>query len=304
MKILRFNDDRIGVIKNGNNMVVDVSDTVSARKAKGPQRVMEEIIEGWRKYRRRFEKILAAQEGVPLSSVQLRCPLPRPSKCLAAFVNYIDRPDRSPDTLPNEYFYKSPDLVGPGEMVELRDIPAAVVYQPEAEFAFVIGKTAKDVPESKAMDYVFGYVPFFDISTRGLARRTQFIPKGQDTHGCCGPWVITKDEIPDPDNVVVKSWTNGEARQNYNTQYMAHKIPDQIAWLTRFLRLNPGDVIATGTYHEGLRPMNSGDTIEIEFENLGKAQFKVGGNSPRKDVDWLPGKSQPQPPPGGGMHRV
>jgi len=103
LKILRFNDDRIGVIKN-DNMVVDVSDTVSSRKAKGPQRVMEEIIEGWRKYRRRFEKILAEQEGVPLSSVQLQCPLPRPSKCLAAFVNYVDRPDRSPDSLPNEYF--------------------------------------------------------------------------------------------------------------------------------------------------------------------------------------------------------
>ena len=92
MKILRFNDDRIGVIKDGN-MVVDVSDSVSARKAKGPQRVMEEIIEGWRKYRRRFEKIMAEQPGVPLDSVQLRCPLPRPSKCIAAFSNYIDRPE-------------------------------------------------------------------------------------------------------------------------------------------------------------------------------------------------------------------
>ena len=73
MKILRFDDDRIGVIKN-DNMVVDVSDAVSARKAKGPQRVMEEIIEGWRKYRRRFEKIMNEQEGVPLSSVQIRSP--------------------------------------------------------------------------------------------------------------------------------------------------------------------------------------------------------------------------------------
>src|SRR5262249_57527446 len=144
-------------------MVVDVSDTVSSRKAKGPQRVMEEIIEGWRKYRRRFEKILAEQEGVPLSSVQLQCPLPRPSKCLAAFVNYVDRPDRSPDSLPNEYFYKSPDLVGPGETIELRDIPAAVAYQPEAEFAFVIGKTAQHVPESKALHYVSRSFPFFSL---------------------------------------------------------------------------------------------------------------------------------------------
>jgi 2-keto-4-pentenoate hydratase/2-oxohepta-3-ene-1,7-dioic acid hydratase in catechol pathway len=188
--------------------------------------------------------------------------------------------------------------------VELVDIPAAVVFQPEAEFAFIIGKTAKNVPESKAMDYVFGYIPFFDISTRGLARRTQFIPKGQDTHACCGPWIITKDEIPDPHNVVVKSWTNGEPRQNYNTKFMAHKIPDQINWLTRFVRLNPGDIIATGTFHEGLAPVNSGDSIAIEFEDMGRAEFLVKGNSPRKDADWLPGRNQPQPPPGGGMHRV
>lgn len=303
MKILRFNDDRIGVIKDGD-MVVDVSDSVSARKAKGPQRVMEEIIEGWRKYRRRFEKIMATQSGVPLDSVQLRSPLARPGKFLAAFSNYIDRPGRTADNFPNEYFYKSPDLVGPGEAVELRDIPACVVYQPEAEFAFVIGKTAENVPQNKALDYVFGYVPMFDISTRGLVRRTQFIGKGQGSHGCCGPWIITKDEIPDPHNMIVKSWNNGQPRQNYNTSAMAHKIPNQIAWLTKFVRLTPGDVVATGTFHEGLMPVNVGDTIEIEFENMGRAKFAVRGNSPRKEVEWLPGKNQPTPPPGGGMHIV
>ena len=100
MKILRYDDDRIGVIKN-NDRVVDVSDAISARKAKGPQRVMEEIIEGWRKYRRRFEKIMNEQEGVPLSSVQIRAPLPRPSKCIAAFSNYIDRPERTADRVLN-----------------------------------------------------------------------------------------------------------------------------------------------------------------------------------------------------------
>ena len=81
-------------------MVVDVSDTVSARKAKGPQRVMEDIIEHFRKYRNRFERIAAEQNGTPLSGVKLLSPIPRPSKCMAAFVNYVDRPDRSPESLP------------------------------------------------------------------------------------------------------------------------------------------------------------------------------------------------------------
>ena len=109
MKILRFDDDQIGVIKN-DNMVVDVSSTISARKAKGPQRVMEEVIEGWRKYRKRFEKVLAEQEGVPLASVQLRSPLARPGKCLAAFSNYIDRPERTADKLGAPHHPASGDI--------------------------------------------------------------------------------------------------------------------------------------------------------------------------------------------------
>jgi 2-keto-4-pentenoate hydratase/2-oxohepta-3-ene-1,7-dioic acid hydratase in catechol pathway len=248
---------------------------------------------------------MAAQgKSVALSTVKLLAPIPRPSKCLAAFVNYLDRPDQKPENMPNEYFYKAPELVGPEGTVELLDIPPVAVFQPEAELAFVIGKRAKNVKEADAMDYVFGYVPFIDISARGMVRRTQFLPKGQDTYGPCGPWITTKDEIPDPHNIVVKSWVNGQSRQNYNTKFMAHKIPDQIAWLTRFVRLEPGDVIATGTYHEGLGPINNGDVLEIEIEKMGKARFFIKGYGPRKDAEWMPGVSQPAPPAGGRMSKV
>lgn len=302
MKLLRFNDDRIGVLRDENH-VVDVSGTITSRRAKGPQRVIEDIIENFRRYRRKFERIVDRESGVPLSSVKLLAPIPRPSKCLAAFVNYLDRPDRSVDHLPNEYFYKAPELVGPEGTVELLDIPPVLVYQPEAELAFVMGKRAKNVQQAEAMDYLFGYIPFFDISARGMTRRTQFVPKGQDTYGPCGPWITTKDEIPDPHNLVVKSWVNGEVRQNYNTQYMAHKIAEQIAWVSRLVQLQPGDVIATGTYHEGLGPINDGDVLEIEIEKMGKARFFIKGHGPRKDVEWMPGVSQP-PPISGRMTKV
>ncbi len=303
MKILRFNDDRIGIVNN-QTRVIDVSEAISYRVEKGPQRVIEEIIETFEIYRSRFEQIAAKKSGVPLSSVKLLAPIPRPSKCLAAFVNYLDRPERSAESLPNEYFYKAPELVGPEGTVELLDIPAVVVYQPEAELAFVMGKRGKNVKEAEAMDYVFGYIPFFDISARGLTRRTQFVPKGQDTFGPCGPWITTRDEIPDPHNIVVKSWVNGQPRQNYNTRFMAHKIPYQIAWLTRFVQLQPGDVIATGTYHEGLGPISDGDVLEIEIEGMGRAKFFIKGYGPPKDAEWLPGVSQPAPPPGGRMSKV
>lgn len=302
MKILRFDEERIGVLKN-ESTVVDVSETITSRKAKGPERVMEEIMEKFRRYRRRFERLVNQEAGVPLSSVKLRAPLPQPRKCLAAFSNYLDRPDRSRENSPNEYFYKAPELLAPEGTVVLSDLPPVVVYQAEAELAFVIGKTAKNVSEKEAMDYVFGYVPFFDISARGMTRRSQFVPKGQDTYGPCGPWITSEDEIPDPHNLVVKSWINGQLKQNYNTRNMAHKIPDQIAWLSRFVQLQPGDVITTGTYHEGLVPINDGDVIEIEIERMGRTRFFVKGYGPRKEVEWIPGISQPPPAPG-GMSRV
>jgi 2-keto-4-pentenoate hydratase/2-oxohepta-3-ene-1,7-dioic acid hydratase in catechol pathway len=301
VKILRFNDDRVGVLKNGTN-VVDVSGIIQYREEKGPQRVIEEIIANFDDYRKEFERLCNEGSGMPLNVVKLLAPIPRPSKCLAAFVNYLDSPERTPDTLPIEFFYKAPELLGPEGTVEILDLPDVVVTQPEAELAFVMGPCGKGLKEEDALDAVFGYVPFFDISSRGLVRRTQFIPKGQDTHSPCGPWITTKDEVPDPHNLVVKSWVGGEARQNYNTGAMAHKIPELIAWLSRFMQLEPGDVVATGTYHVGLGPFNNGDVLEIEIEGLGKTRFNVKGSGPRKDADWLPGKSQP--PKGAGVSKI
>ena len=225
MKILRFNDDRIGIIRD-ENRVVDVSEAIDHRVEKGPEQVIEEVIEQFEAYRPRFEEIAARSPGEPLDSVKLLVPVPRPSKCLAAFANYLDTPDRKKEDVIVEFFYKAPDLLGPEGTVELPDLPV-LVYQPEAEIAFVMGKHTQNVDEAEALDYVFGYVPFVDISARGMTRRTQFLPKGQDTFGPCGPWITTKDEVPDPHDLQVKSWVNGEARQDYSTKHMAHQIPAQ-----------------------------------------------------------------------------
>lgn len=287
MRVLRFNDDRIGVLKDGHR-VVDVSEAISYRAEKGPQRVIEEVIEQFDIYQVKFERIAAQESGLPLDSIKLLAPIPRPSKCLAAFVNYEDRPGRTVENMPDDFFYKAPELLGPEESIQLLDIPAVTVYHAEAELAFVIGKRAKNVKAAAAMDYVFGYVPFFDISARGLTRRTLFVPKGQDTYSPCGPWISTKDEVPDPHNLLVKSWVNSQTRQNYNTKFMAHKIPDQIDWLSRFVQLQPGDVIATGTFHEGLGPINDGDVLEIEIEKLGRTKFYIRGYGPRKDMESVP----------------
>src|SRR5436309_4871508 len=179
MKIFRFNDDRIGVLK-GEDRVVDVSVEISYRVEKGPKRAVEEVIEGFEHYRDKFQRSVDRENGVPLSTVKLLAPIPQPNKCLAAFVNYTDRPDRIPENLVIEYFYKSPELVGPGGTIELPDIPPVTGFHPEAEIAFVIGKLGKNISVAEAMNYVFGYAPFFDISVRGLTHRSKFLAKGQD----------------------------------------------------------------------------------------------------------------------------
>jgi 2-keto-4-pentenoate hydratase/2-oxohepta-3-ene-1,7-dioic acid hydratase in catechol pathway len=280
VKILRFDDDKIGVLKN-DSRVVDVSAAIENRESKGPQRVMEEVITSFGRYRSDFERVAAREEGVPVESVRLLAPIPRPGKCLGAFLNYMDQPGRSPDSLPLEFFYKDPSLLGPGGTIELADIPQVTEYQTEAELAFVIGKAGRHIRAEDGMDHVFGFVPFFDISVRGITRYTRFLTKGQVTHGPCGPWITTKDEVPDPHDRRVRSWVNGVPAQDFTTGYMAHKIPAQVAWLSRFVQLDPGDVIATGTYHEGRKGLRDGDVLEIEIEGMGKARFIARGQ-------WFP----------------
>jgi 2-keto-4-pentenoate hydratase/2-oxohepta-3-ene-1,7-dioic acid hydratase in catechol pathway len=298
MKILRFDDDRIGVLKPGDR-VVDVSELVSYRQERGPQRVMEVLIETFDSLRPELARMVASREGAPLASVVLRVPIPRPSKCLGAFQNYLDDPERPLASMPNEFFFKAPELLGPEEAIELRDLQPVKEITPEAELAFVIGKPCKNAPESEAMGYVFGYVPFFDVSARGLVRRSLLVPKGQDTFGPCGPWITTADEVPDPHKLNIKSWINGELRQDFCTDMMAHKIPDQIAWLSRQLTLQPGDVVATGTRHKGFGALNVGDTLAIEIERLGRARFFVRGDMPFKDTKRVAALRKPDPlPPG------
>jgi 2-keto-4-pentenoate hydratase/2-oxohepta-3-ene-1,7-dioic acid hydratase in catechol pathway len=291
MKILRFDDNRVGALK-GKDRVVDLSDLITHREYRGPQGTIGALIEDFASYKPEIEKRLQSEIGKPLESVKLLAPLARPSNVFAAFSNYEDQ-NRTADMLPNEFFHKSPDLIGPEGTIELPDLEAVSVFHAEAELAVVIGKHSKKVSASDAMQHVFGYMPFFDVSARGLKRYSQLVPKGQDTFAACGPWIATADEIPDPHNIVVRSWLNGTLRQDYSTSHMANRIPAQIAWLSGMVQLHPGDVIATGTYHVGLGPVNAGETLEIEIEAIGKTRFHVKGNSPRKEIHYQPGGGGP-----------
>jgi 2-keto-4-pentenoate hydratase/2-oxohepta-3-ene-1,7-dioic acid hydratase in catechol pathway len=289
LKLLCFNDDRLGVLKD--DRVVDVSGTLPHRGILRLQTQVEDVIENYDSYRPKFEELMARESGIPVADVKLLPPIPRPRKVLAAFVNYQDRVGAK--DVPIEFFYKNPaGMVGPDGTVELLDEEMVGVYHFEAELAFVMGKRAKHVSEADAMDYVFGYTPFIDVSARpaeGFQRRTQFIGKGQDTFCPMGPYLVTKDEIPDPHDLQVRLSVNEGPRQDYNTSLMSHRIPELIAWLTRYVTLEPGDVLPTGTYHVGLGPVNGGDVVDFEVEKLGRMRLNVKGFGPPKNSDWNPG---------------
>ncbi|MGE3918660.1 MAG: fumarylacetoacetate hydrolase family protein, partial [Hyphomicrobiaceae bacterium] len=226
--------------------------------------------------RPRLEAAAAAGKPVPLASVRLRPPLPRPGNIDCMAVNYMeDGTLKAP--APINAFHKSPGaIIGPGDTMVLPDAPASV-FEGEAEVAVVIGKRASNVKAADAMGYIFGYMNFIDGSARGLPPpgNVFFQMKSRDTFAPIGPWIVTADEIKDPQSLQIRLWNNGVLRQNFNTSDMAHNIARCIEWVTAIHTLEPGDILATGTNHRGLHAFQDGDRIEIETEGLGRLSFSV-----------------------------
>jgi len=127
------------------------------------------------------------------------------------------------------------------------------------------------------MSYIFGYTNFIDGSARGLppSGNTFYQMKSRDTFAPIGPYIVTADEVRNPDNLKVQLWVNGQLKQDFNTSDMAHKIPRCIEWVTSIHALEPGDILATGTNHRGLSGFQNGDVIELEVEGLGRLRFDV-----------------------------
>lgn len=274
MKLLHFNEFRLGVLKG--DRVVDVSAVIAGIPHSGPGDRMNGLIARWSEFRERIEQTVAAQPGVPLADVSLRAPLPRPGNIDCMAVNYMEDGTRS-EPAPINAFHKAVNcIIGPGDTMVLPDMPASV-FEGEAELALVIGKRASCVPAARAMEHVFGYLNFIDGSARGVQPPTNvfFQMKSRATFAPIGPWLVTADEIANPQSLQVRLWINGQLRQDYNTDDMAHKIPRCIEWLSHIHDLEPGDIVALGTNHRGLSPFMDGDAVELECEGLGRLTIKV-----------------------------
>jgi 2-keto-4-pentenoate hydratase/2-oxohepta-3-ene-1,7-dioic acid hydratase in catechol pathway len=274
MKLLFFDDFKLGVLKDES--VVDVSDAVRGIPHTSPHDLINRLIEGFSEYRGRLEEVVNERNGTPVNQVRIRAPHPKPYNIVAMAVNYMEDGTRDAPA-PINAFYKSSDaIIGEGDTIVLPDVPATI-FEHEAELALIIGKRAKQVKAEDAYDYIFGYLNFIDVSARGLppAGNTFYQMKSRDTFAPIGPWLVTADEIPDPHNLQVRLWVNGELKQNFNTSDMAHKIPRVVEWVSSIHTLEPGDIIATGTNHRGLSALQDGDVVDMEVEGLGRLHLNV-----------------------------
>ena len=268
MKLVLFNDYRLGVLQNGN--VVDVMASLDGLHFRKPQEMVEGVILGWDQVKPKIEQEIQGKEGVPISDVTLRAPIPRPPKLICAAVNYLEFGQRKPAIL--DAFLKAPTaVIATGETCELPPVPASIFHH-EPELAFVIGKTATKVNQKDALSHVFGYFNFLDMSARGLqgaVGNSFFLGKCWDSFAPMGPALVTADEILEPNNLQVQLWNNGEARHDFPTSDMAHQIPELISEISKVTTLEPGDVIATGVNHQQIGAVQDGDTLEMQIENLG-----------------------------------
>ena len=221
---------------------------------------------------------------MPRASLRLGPPVPDPQKIVCIGLNYHDHATEvgaSPPAAPI-FFAKYPNsLVGAkDDVVPPRDT-SKVDY--EAELAVVIGRRGRYIDELSALDHVAGVMAFNDVSARDLQLANQLWTGGKaiDTFGPCGPALVTLDEIPDIQNLVVRTRVDGDVLQDGNTSSMIFSVRQIIAFLSRIMTVEPGDIIATGTpagvasAHKPARFLKTGNVVEVEIEGIGMLRNRI-----------------------------
>lgn len=220
-----------------------------------------------------------------LSEVKLLPPIPRPGKIVAVGLNYRDHAMESGATQPPKYpilFAKFPNsITGPDEPIVMPVGDTQIDY--EAELAVVIGKKGKAIPAGKAFEPIAGYMPLNDVSARTwqFGDKQWVRGKSPDTFCPIGPYLTTRDEVPDPQVLAIRARVNGTVLQDSNTSKMIFPVRELVEFISASITLEPGDIIATGT-PEGVgvfrKPqifLKPGDTVEIEIEKLGTLRNPV-----------------------------
>ena len=215
---------------------------------------------------------------IPLRTAKLRAPIAHPNKITCIGLNYADHAREGGQEPPPApiFFLKSHNTIcGPGDAIKLPPNSSQVDY--EAEFAVVIGKRGKHIPESEAHKYIAGYTVLHDVSARDMqfGDKQWYRGKSCDTFAPTGPWIVTPDEVPDPNNLRISLTLNGETLQDSNTSNLIFKVPFLISYLSQSVTWEVGDLISTGTppgVGFARKPqvfLKAGDTVSVTVEGIG-----------------------------------
>ena len=284
MRLCRFNQNRLGLVEGAG--VRDVTPALEALPShRYPFPLHDALIANLPSVVARVRELAAQAPVLTLGSVTLLSPVANPGKIIAAPVNYqkhldevksdrqihANNPAHTITIQQAGVFLKATSsLVGPGEGVAVCKPDRRTDH--EVELAFVIGRTARNVSRAEALTCVAGYAIGLDISIRGSEDRS--LRKSPDSYTVLGPWLVTADEIPDPDALDLQIAVNGELRQASNTKYMILGVAELIELASSFYTLSPGDIVLTGT-PEGVSPIEPGDRIVATVERIGTMEILV-----------------------------
>ncbi len=281
MKICRFNTNQLGVVQGRN--VFNVSEVVGSLKSdEWPPQPGDSLIRNLDKILPEIRRVRNNAEVLSLRDIHLNSPVVTPTKIIGTPFNYhahLSELEQDPDTHHEQLdhtvekhglFLKAPIPVGSDDGVRLEFTNRRTDH--EVELAIVIGKACKRVSESEALDYVAGYAIGLDMTIRGEEARS--LRKSADSHSVVGPWLVTHDEIENPDNLDISLSISGKIRQKSNTSEMIFSTPKLISYASSFYTLYPGDVIMSGT-PEGVGPVSPGDILDCTIEKIGTMQVPI-----------------------------
>jgi 2-keto-4-pentenoate hydratase/2-oxohepta-3-ene-1,7-dioic acid hydratase in catechol pathway len=282
MRLCRFGEGRLGLVEGAR--VRDVTAALDFLPSyRHPLPSWDVVMANLDQVKSRVLSIASTAAAVPLEDVTLLSPVANPGKVVGAPVNYQKHLEEvrgnaqlhhdnqiSPIHKAGLFLKATSSLVGPGEGIALRKLDRRNDH--EVELAVVIGREAGNVPRSEALSYVAGYAIGLDITIRGPEERS--LRKSCDSYTVLGPWLVTPDEIPEPNSLDLRILVNGEVRQSSNTRNMILGVPELIEYASSFYTLYPGDIIVTGT-PEGVSPIVPGDLIEATIEDIGTMTVAV-----------------------------
>ena len=291
MKICRFNGDRLGIVQDG-----EVADVTHVLDLLPPQRYPlprhDLFIEALPQLLAPLREAMRGARRHALADVRFASPVANPGKVIGAPINYQAHVDESKSNQAIGHgrtitsigdwglFLKAGSaLIGCDQDIVLRFPDRRNDH--EVELGVVIGSTCSQVRREDAMAHVAGYTVALDMTLRGT--EFQCFRKSIDTYSVLGPWMVTADEIPDPDQLDLWIKVNGEMRQQSNTRHLVYDVARLIEFASSFYTLQPGDVIMTGT-PEGVGPVKPGDLLEAGVAQVGALTIRIAPDYARAQV--------------------